>query len=86
MANQIKLNLISKPDMETKIAELRKTNPVSFSTYISKGWAKTIKRIFNVNNSDELTLYTYVFPYATYRILIKNDKTGVTDCSTYASY
>jgi hypothetical protein len=32
----VKVSLISREDMEKKIAKLRKSNPISFSTYISK--------------------------------------------------
>jgi hypothetical protein len=71
--------------MEKKIAKLRKSNPISFSTYISKWWANAIKRVYNVNNKDTLKLYTYVFPYGTYRVLITNDQKGVTDCDTYVN-
>lgn len=36
MQDKIKLNLISKEEMAKRIDGIRTTNPVSFSTYISK--------------------------------------------------
>lgn len=84
MQDRIKLNLISKEEMAKRIDVIKTTNPISFSTYISKWGAHTIRRVYNIDNKDTLKLYTYVFPFATYRIIIENDKKGFTDCSSYA--
>lgn len=72
------LKLITKEKMQDYLNILREKKPRFVTQYKSIWGADCIKREYKW-----VTLYTYVFPYATYRI-IKWKTKSVTDCYDYA--